>query len=350
MPELPEVETIVRTLGPQIREKHIRSAEVLLPKALQHGAERLPLLTGAKIEEISRRAKLLLISVRPKASLQVEDFASSAGKTALLAQEANVCGSQSENTGPVDADTGQKTSLETTPERAAVPMHRETASGPPVFPAGTGLLLAFHLKMTGRFFVHPPGTSPLKHTRLIFDLEDGKRLFFDDTRTFGYCRIMSPHELALWPFWAGLGPEPLGISPKELASHFLHSFTRRRCPVKNALLDQSVVAGVGNIYADESLFLAGILPTARTDSIPEPRLLNLAKALQSVLQQSIEECGSSIRDYRDALGNAGAFQNSFAVYGRKNEPCRTCGNPLQSCRLAGRATVYCPVCQSGNAF
>ena len=299
MPELPEVETIARTLGPQIRGKRICGVEVLLPKALQHGAERIPLLAGAKIEEVSRRAKLLLVTVRPEQS------------TPALLEEKE----------------GGSTAAVPEPE----------------------IILAFHLKMTGSFFVHPPNTPPLKHTRLIFDLEDGGRLFFDDTRTFGYCRIMYPHELPLWPFWAGLGPEPLGMPPEALAAHFARSFARRRCPVKNALLDQSVVAGVGNIYADESLFLAGILPIAKADRIPEPKLLRLAQALQSVLRQSIDECGSSVRDYRDALGNAGAFQNSFAVYGRKNENCRTCGEPLQSCRIAGRATVYCPVCQSGEA-
>ena len=157
---------------------------------------------------------------------------------------------------------------------------------------------------------------------------------------------MYPSELPQWPFWAALGPEPLGIPPAELAAHFGQSFARRRGPVKNALLDQTVVAGVGNIYADESLFLARINPNSRADSIPGPKLLALAESLQEVLLTSIRECGSSIRDYRDALGNAGAFQNSFAVYGKKDGQCTCCGKTLSSCRLAGRATVYCDRCQT----
>lgn len=298
MPELPEVETIVRTLTPQICGKNILSATVLLPKAVQYGLERIPLLCGSRILAAGRRAKLLIISL----GLQAE-------------------------------------------QKKELPQHRSPG---PALPQGLregDLLLVFHLKMTGSFFVHPKNAAPLAHTRIAFDLGDAGSLFFDDTRTFGYCRIMLAEELPQWPFWAALGPEPLGIPPGELAAHFAKSFAGRKSSIKSALLDQGMVAGIGNIYADESLFKAGIDPRSKAGALPREKLAALAESLQAVLLQSIRECGSSIRDYRDALGNAGAFQNSFTVYGRKGEACRLCGRALEGCKLSGRATVLCPYCQ-----
>ena len=289
MPELPEVETIARTLAPQIEGARVRGITVLLPKTLQCSTQLLPRLENALIERVARRAKLLLLFART-------------------------------------AD------------------HPRAGNSPE-----SELVLAFHLKMTGCFFVHPGGTAPLKHTRLIFDLEtrDGAagRLFFDDMRTFGFCRVMQPGDLDDWPFWRTLGPEPLDGPPEALAAHLATIFATRRGAVKAALLDQEIVAGIGNIYADESLFKAGIRPGARACDISGPRLLALAAALQEILLLSIRECGSSIRDYRDANGNAGAFQNSFAVYGRKDKACPSCGGLLEGTRIAGRGTVFCPRCQ-----
>ncbi len=289
MPELPEVETIARTLAPQIAGRAVTAFTPLHPKVLQGGMDLLPRLERSAdnplvIARVFRRAKILLIALGP----------------------------------------------------AATP-----AKPTPV----EELVLAFHLKMTGSFFVHPAGTPPLKHTRLILDLSDGSRLFFDDMRTFGYCRIMRPDQLPAWDFWAALGPEPLDMSAADLAAHFAAAFAGRRVNVKAALLNQEVVAGVGNIYADESLFQAGIRPTAVASALDAKRLLALAEALQQILRRSIQECGSSIRNYRDALGNAGAFQNTFAVYGRKGARCVRCDSPLVSARVAGRGTMYCPACQ-----
>ena len=292
MPELPEVETIARTLAPQVQGSTITGVQVLLPKSLAAGAELLPCLEGATIERICRRAKLLLVGINPQKTLPGE--------------------------------------LKTTPRPNVLPNGLR----------GLPLFLAFHLKMTGRFFVHPAGTKPLPHTRIIVDLDYG-RLFFDDTRTFGYCRILRPEDFTAWDFWQRLGPEPLETAPEVLAERLRKKHSR----IKAALLDQSVVAGVGNIYADESLFRAGIRPDAKASAIPAERLAQLARCVQEVLAQSIEECGSSIRDYRDAKGNAGAFQNSFAVYGQKGRACQTCQTPLETATIAGRTTVYCPHCQ-----
>lgn len=181
---------------------------------------------------------------------------------------------------------------------------------------------------------------------MLLDLDDGTRLFFDDARKFGYVRVLSPATLADWPFWNRLGPEPLELSSEAFATCFTGvGKTPRRGKIKALLLDQSVLAGCGNIYADESLFRAGIRPDAQ--NIAPPRLMRLHEALREVLLESIAACGSSIRDYRTARGDAGAFQNSFRVYGRAGQTCVTCGATLESCRVAGRATVFCPVCQKG---
>lgn len=278
MPELPEVETVARTLAPQVLGRRISAPRILDPKAIQAGRELLPRLEGARIEAVRRRAKLLLIDA--------------------------AC-----------------------------------ADNEP-------LSLAFHLKMTGRLFVHPAGTESHKHTRLTFCLqsepEDEERLlFFDDVRRFGYCRVMRPEEFAHWSFWAALGPEPLETPPSAIAERLVS----RRGRIKALLLNQEVIAGIGNIYADESLYKAGIRPDVQADRLGLPRLTALGNALQEVLRESIRQCGSSIRDYRDAEGNAGAFQNTFMVYGRSGESCRVCGKKLRKCVVAGRTTVFCPGCQ-----
>lgn len=295
MPELPEVETVVRTLAPQVTDKVIHNIHILHAKSLQcPSVQHAHAVEHATIERVFRRAKLVMLQCR-----------------------------------------------------ARYPLHPATQAQ---------FYMAFHLKMTGRFFVHPGGTAPLKHTRLIFDLAEvhrapkahqplqenhQQRLFFDDMRTFGYCRVMLPHELEAWDFWQKLGPEPLETPAKVLAQR-LHA---RGGSIKAVLLDQTVVAGIGNIYADEALFQSGIVPTAAASSLSMPRLTRLAQAVQSVLQRSIEECGSSIRDYRDANGDAGSFQNHFFVYGRKGALCRVCNTPLDCSKVAGRTTVWCRSCQ-----
>ncbi|MDR2605277.1 MAG: bifunctional DNA-formamidopyrimidine glycosylase/DNA-(apurinic or apyrimidinic site) lyase [Desulfovibrio sp.] len=304
MPELPEVETIVRTLTPRILGKRIASWEMLQPGVPETGAELLPLLCNMRITRVFRRAKLLFIS------LSADDGQRGAGV-------------------PPSEDAGRLVCL----------------SADDVKSSTGDLILAFHFKMTGRFFIHPEGTPPLKHTRLILDLDDGGRLFFDDARKFGYCRVMRPDELQVWPFFASLGPEPLELSAEELAEHLAARFDKRGVSVKAALLDQTIIAGIGNIYADESLFGAGLDPRRPAGTVNGEKLLALATALQDTLLRAVRECGSSIRDYRDALGNAGAFQNSFQVYGRKGERCQVCKRPLYAVRIAGRGTVYCPRCQ-----
>ncbi len=202
------------------------------------------------------------------------------------------------------------------------------------------LTLAFHLKMTGRV-VHGPTRDADKHDRLFLALDDGSLLSFSDMRKFGYVRSFTPEELEDWDLLKKAGPEPLEASATALAKRVVD----RKGRIKALLLDQSVVVGVGNIYADEVLFRAGIHPETRGHRISTVKARKLFSELQSVLRQAIAENGSSIRDYVNADGDAGAFQNNFNVYGKKGEPCGACGSTLRAVKVAGRTSTFCPKCQ-----
>lgn len=200
--------------------------------------------------------------------------------------------------------------------------------------------LAFHLKMTGRV-VHGLPREPDKHDRLLLVLDDGSMLSFADMRKFGYVRSFGPGELETWDFLLKCGPEPLECEAKILAKRV----EGRKAAIKGLLLNQSVVVGIGNIYADEALFRAGIHPETRASRVSRKKLTQLFTEIQAVLRQAIAENGSSIRDYVNADGDAGAFQNNFNVYGRKGETCRQCASRLKAVRVAGRTSTYCPKCQ-----
>ena len=188
-------------------------------------------------------------------------------------------------------------------------------------------------------------TAPGPHTRCVFDLTDAqgreRRLFFDDVRAFGLLLAGTPQTMQQWSFWRELGPEPLELTDAAFSARL----DSKNSAIKAVLLDQKVIAGVGNIYADESLFAAGIDPRRKACSLSAAQRSRLLRCLKDVLELSISQCGSSIRDYRDANGNVGAFQNSFAVYGRNGQACKACGRALEKIKVAGRATVYCPHCQ-----
>lgn len=203
------------------------------------------------------------------------------------------------------------------------------------------LHLGFHLKMTGRLTVEPKAQAPYKHTRIVFHLADGRSVFFGDARKFGYCRAMPPEGLQYWKFWQSLGPEPLEISKAA----FVRLFENRRGGMKSLLLNQSFIVGIGNIYADESLFRAGIHPSTTADKVSKTRLGKLHHELREVLIEAIGANGSSIDSYVNARGDAGAFQNDFRVYGQFGKPCRNCQTDLHKRTVAGRTTVFCPKCQ-----
>jgi formamidopyrimidine-DNA glycosylase len=206
-----------------------------------------------------------------------------------------------------------------------------------------GDLLVVHLGMTGQLRYVDPATALLDHTHAVLALDDGSQLRYRDVRRFGRLLFGSEQELVAERKLPKLGPEP--IDPEFSAADLYRRLHSRRAPLKSLLLDQAVVAGVGNIYADESCFRARIRPDRRADSLSRPAVRRLREALQVSLLQGIANRGSSVDDYRDAWGEKGLQQEQLQVYGRGGKPCLTCGRSLASVRLAGRTTVFCRRCQ-----
>jgi formamidopyrimidine-DNA glycosylase len=206
-----------------------------------------------------------------------------------------------------------------------------------------GKRLSIHLRMTGRLFVKPAGTEPGPHTRVVWSLDDGYELHFDDPRKFGRVALLGDDELAA--LHAKLGPEPLdGLMPEALAE----KLRRRPSAIKTVLLDQSVVAGIGNIYADEVLFRAGINPQRPARSLSEDEIARLTEAARYVLSSAVERHGTTLSDeqFRGLEGHMGENQGYLAVFRRTGEPCYICGTPVKRVRLGGRSTHFCPHCQT----
>lgn len=217
----------------------------------------------------------------------------------------------------------------------------------------TGDTLVAHLGMTGRFtvdeaqpgsFLHEAGGDP-KHTHVVFETDRGATVSFNDARRFGYMELIPTGELDAHPWFAGLGPEPLGDGFN--AEILARAFAGRRQSVKATLLDQRVVAGLGNIYVCEALHRAGIDPQTPAGELSKARLRRLVEAIKAVLSEAIEAGGSTLRDYRTAGGELGYFQHSFRVYGREEDPCSkpNCRGVVRRIVQGGRSTFFCPVCQ-----
>jgi formamidopyrimidine-DNA glycosylase len=204
--------------------------------------------------------------------------------------------------------------------------------------------LIVHLGMTGHLRVWEPEETPVKHTHFRALLDSGLELRYDDPRQFGRLVVGKPDELiAARAFPRRLGPEPIHGDLTE--AEFETLVKARRRPIKSALLDQAFLAGVGNIYADEACFRAGIRPSRWTHRLTVRERRALYEAIQYVLENSIAARGSSVINYVDGFGLRGANQEKLLVYGRRGEPCLRCGTPLKGTRLAGRGTVYCRKCQ-----
>ncbi len=191
-----------------------------------------------------------------------------------------------------------------------------------------------HLGMSGRLLVADPRLPQPPHTHAVLHLASGRELRFVDPRRFGRLAIAAGD-------FEGPGSEPLTIAPED----FIGLFRGRELSIKAALLNQSLLHGVGNIYADESLFRARIRPAHRAGRLTREQLRRLHRALRAVLQAAIRAGGSSVSDYVDADGSKGFFQTQHRVYGRKGKPCRVCGAPIRRIVLAGRGTHFCPRCQ-----
>ncbi len=295
MPELPEVETIVNDFRPQLVGRRFESLHLTRDPGIRARLVRYPSantflrrLRGRTIKTVERRGKYIVMPLDP-----------AAGEEKLRA-----------NGG-----------ITTTDERVIV-----------------------HLGMTGHLRVWEPEETPVKHTHFRALLDSGLELRYDDPRQFGRLVVGSMDELiAARAFPARLGPEPIHGDLTE--AEFERLIRARRRPVKSALLDQSFLAGVGNIYADEACFRAGIRPSRWTHRLTVRERRALYEAIQHVLENSIAARGSSIINYVDGFGLPGGNQEKLLVYGRSGEPCLRCGTPLQGTRLAGRGTVYCRKCQ-----
>ena len=282
MPELPEVETVRRGLAPAMEGKRILGADIRRPDLRWPFPHDMSArLTGARVDRLRRRSKYIL----------------------------------------ADLDSAET--------------------------------LLIHLGMSGRMTVsgNAPGvfvhahSMPQKHDYVVFDMEGGARVIFNDPRRFGAMDLIATSRIETHPLLASLGPEPLGngFSGAYMAS----TFRGRKMPVKSALLDQKSVAGLGNIYVCEALNRAGINPGRAAGKISEERLERLAAVIRVVLREAIEAGGSSLRDHRQATGELGYFQHSFRAYGRQGEPCRNpgCSGQIRRIVQSGRSTFYCPSCQ-----
>ncbi len=275
MPELPEVETVVRDLRPRVtgcRLAAVRKSRMALRKPWDASWNRA--LTGRQVQAIDRRGKWILLAL--------------------------------------DRDG----------------------------------FLVIHLGMTGQLTVAPAKQKMDNHTHLIFDLDKGaNQLRFRDIRRFGSATYF-PDRAGLDDAFAasGLGPEPFDLE----AAYWRERLGGTERSLKAILLDQQVVAGVGNIYADESLFHARLAPALRGCDLKRVETERLRRAIVTVLNRAIDRRGSTIRDYVGGTGQRGGYQREFRVYGRTGEPCPRCKTPIARVRLAGRSTHYCPQCQQSR--
>lgn len=209
-----------------------------------------------------------------------------------------------------------------------------------------GFLLTVHLRMTGRLLYYLKQEPPALHTRGVFSFAGGEELHFHDVRKFGTMWLVEPGGLDRIGGLKALGPEPLkeGFSP----AFFQECCRKTTRPIKSLLLSQEAAAGIGNIYADEALFKAGLNPRRRANSLIGEEAEKLRDAIREVLQEGISARGTSRRDYLDAAGRSGSYQDRLKVYGRKGQECPNCRCPIQRVVIAGRSTHFCPACQAAK--
>lgn len=214
-----------------------------------------------------------------------------------------------------------------------------------------GEALIMHLGMSGRFtvneadtasFHHDPSTNPA-HDHVVFHMQDGTIVTYNDPRRFGFMELWPVDDLSAYPRLKHLGPEPL--SNHFNAAYLNDQLRGKTAPIKAALLDQSVIAGLGNIYVCEALFRAGISPRRKAQSVVGKRTERLVPAINDVIAEAIAAGGSSISDFANASGELGYFQKHFSVYDREGEPCDTCGATVQRIVQSGRSTFFCGNCQ-----
>ncbi|BCJ88033.1 DNA-formamidopyrimidine glycosylase [Effusibacillus dendaii] len=203
--------------------------------------------------------------------------------------------------------------------------------------------LVSHLRMEGRYGLYQTGEPIAKHTHLIFHFTDGTELRYQDVRQFGTFDLLPENNLSAVPGLRKMGPEPLSgeFTPTVLQQ----KLKNRTGKIKSLLLDQNLVAGIGNIYADEALFRAGVHPEREAGLLTKAQIERVYRAVVDVLSESVKLGGSSVKSYVNGFGSTGSYQYHLNVYGRKDEPCPNCGTPIKKNRVGGRGTHFCPKCQ-----
>ncbi len=206
------------------------------------------------------------------------------------------------------------------------------------------VVVVFHLGMTGQlYYTQETDNIDMVHVRFLCRLDSGEYIVFADVRTFGGIYALKKEQLGEIRGLATLGPEPLS---EELTAVYLSSrLAKRKSPIKAFLLDQRQVGGLGNIYVDEALFVAGISPMRKCDSLTMEEVERLIVAINRVIADGIRDGGTTLRDYRNGEGGKGDHQNHLFVYGRGSRPCVICGNTIEKCTVGGRGTHYCTMCQ-----
>lgn len=212
-----------------------------------------------------------------------------------------------------------------------------------VIDLSNGYSIAIHVKMTGQLLYYRRPVKDLdKHVHVIFHLDNNSLLIYRDMRQFGWVHIVKTEGVSALPFFKSLGKEPLKDLTRE---HFSEILKKSRMPIKSLLMDQRKIAGVGNIYANDALYLARIYPTRPASSLSSEESTQLFTAVENVLKKGIKAGGASEWHYMDVLGRKGKYQNFFLVYRKNGKPCKRCGTLIESIRLGGRGTFYCPTCQ-----
>lgn len=212
-----------------------------------------------------------------------------------------------------------------------------------LFRLDSGITLVWHLGMTGQFHLLPSDAERGAHEHVAIELEEGQSLRYRDARRFGYAALIETAQLESHPWFNVLGPEPLDEAFD--ADHMLSCCRGRKAPIKTVIMDAANVVGVGNIYAAESLFRAGIHPGRAAGRISKVRLARLVASIKEVLEDAIRAGGSTISDFVRADGKPGYFAHAFRVYGRDGQPCSGCSRRIRRIVQAGRSSFYCPGCQ-----
>jgi len=298
MPELPEVETIRRDLAAEITNQPISAVKIFSAKTAQNSAAFFKKsLVGASFSSLGRRGKLLIFSIsRPaKKSRQAEQF--------LLIH------------------------LKMTGQLIYIRRQKKIAGG--------HSLMDDFSKSVG-------GVLPNRQTRALFEFQNGGQLFFNDLRRFGYLKIISGEELAKI-LADNYGPEPLTASFS--LDNFRKALSKRSLKIKALLLNQKLIAGLGNIYVDESLFAARLHPERLAKSLSLPEIKKLWQAISRIINRAVEQRGTTFSNYVDSRGRQGNFSRWLKVYGRDGEACPVCRRPLRKKKVAGRGTHYCTHCQ-----